>query len=74
MYRCRPTAYNFEQVVSYALLLDNVSLAAKVGHYLEQRRETLYVDDIQLERLRGRRPRQPRYIDPIRRDARFVPG
>jgi predicted transcriptional regulator of viral defense system len=61
-----------DQVVTYALLLDNAVVAAKVGYFLELHAEVLGVSIEQLERLKQHRPRQPRYMAGDRRHARFV--
>lgn len=63
---------NVDQVVTYALLLDNATVAAKVGYFLERHAEAVGVTGDQLDRLREHRPRQPRYIAGDRRHARFV--
>lgn len=59
------------QVVTYALLLDNAVVAAKVGYFLDQNRDALGVTDDQLDRLKQRRPRQPRYGAGDRAGSRF---
>jgi predicted transcriptional regulator of viral defense system len=64
---------NIDLAVSYALLLENAMVAAKVGYFLEQFAEPLGASEEQIQRLRERRPRQPRYAGGERRDARFVP-
>jgi predicted transcriptional regulator of viral defense system len=56
--------FDLEQVVAYALLLDNATTAAKVGFFLETHRKTLMVPDGPLARLRARRPVAPHYLDP----------
>ncbi len=55
--------YDIQQVVEYALLLQNATTAAKVGFFLEQHNEKLQVDDRQLDRLREIRSSQPHYMD-----------
>jgi predicted transcriptional regulator of viral defense system len=54
--------FDLDQVVEYALLLDNATTAAKVGFFLEQHKETLMADDAHLKPLRKLRPRQPHYL------------
>ena len=54
--------FDLDQVVEYALLLENATTAAKVGFFLEQHKETLMVDDAHLNPLRKLRPRQPHYL------------
>lgn len=56
--------YDLGVVVSYTLLLQNATTAAKVGFFLEQHREQLRVDEGQVARLREARPAQPRYLEP----------
>lgn len=65
--------FDLDQVVEYALLLGNATTVAKVGFYLEQRREALMVDDAHLKRLREHRPRKPHYLERNgRKPGRFV--
>jgi len=54
--------FDLDQVVRYALLLDNATIAAKVGFFLEQHREALMVEDAHLRLLRRRRPKKPHYL------------
>lgn len=54
---------NLEEVVRYALLLDNSTTVAKVGFYLEQNGERLMVDDSHLNRLRKKMPPTPRKME-----------
>lgn len=54
--------FDLDQVVEYALLLENATTAAKVGFFLEQHKEILMVDDAHLNPLRKLRPRQPHYL------------
>ena len=54
--------FDLDQVVEYALLLENATTAAKVGFFLEHHKETLMVDDAHLNPLRKLRPRQPHYL------------
>jgi len=56
--------FDLDQVVTYALLLDNATTAAKVGFFLQTHREALMVPDGPLGRLRERRPAAPHYLDP----------
>ena len=59
--------FNLDEVVAYALLLDNATTAARVGFFLEQHREILMVEDDHLKDLGQRCPRQPHYFDRSRR-------
>jgi predicted transcriptional regulator of viral defense system len=54
--------YGLDQVVEYALLLDNSTTIAKVGFFLEQHRDALMVGDEHLRALQKRRPKQPHYF------------
>lgn len=65
--------FDLDQVVNYALLLENATTAAKVGFYLEQHKETLMVEKAHLAPLRKLRSRQPHYlIRGKRNDCRWV--
>jgi predicted transcriptional regulator of viral defense system len=65
--------FDLDQVVEYALLLENATTTAKVGFFLEQHRETLMVDDVHLDPLRKLCPRQPHYLTRgKRRGCRWV--
>lgn len=55
--------FDLEIVVEYVRLCSQATLAAKVGFFLEQRRESLGVREETLARLRKMRPRQPHYLD-----------
>jgi predicted transcriptional regulator of viral defense system len=59
--------FDLEKVVEYALLLGNATTAAKVGYFLDQHRATLMVEDAHLAPLKKHRPRQPHYVDRVRR-------
>ena len=58
--------FDIDQVVEYALLLDNATTSAKVGFFFEQYREALMVEERHLRPLRDRRPQQPHYLDRTR--------
>lgn len=55
--------FDLDQVVAYALLLDNATAIGKVGWFLQLHRENLMVEEQHLAPLRARSPRQPRYVD-----------
>jgi predicted transcriptional regulator of viral defense system len=55
-------AVDVERVVRYALLLGNATTVAKVGFYLNKRRDVLGVDDASLAALQRHRPRRPHYL------------
>ena len=70
---------DLEQVIEYALLLDNATTVAKVGFFLEHRRDRLMVADGHLDALRKHRPRRPHYLfrnlfRNRRRDSGLVQG
>ena len=72
--------FDLDEVVEYALLLDNATTAAKVGFFLEQHRMSLLADERHLARLRAHRPKGKHYLDPAaprgsgsRRPGRLVP-
>jgi len=54
--------FKIEDVIRYALLLDNATTIAKVGFYLEQRQQELKVNSDQFEQLEARRPVSPHYF------------
>jgi len=60
--------FDLDMVLDYALLLNNSTTIAKVGLYLETRREELMVEERHLRRLREHRPKDTTYM--IRGDRR----
>ena len=54
---------DLDPILSYVHLRGEATLAAKVGFFLEQRRDTLRVPERVLTRLRRLRPQQPHYLD-----------
>lgn len=64
--------FKLDKVVSYTLLLDNATVAAKVGFFLEKRRESLFVTEDHLAPLRDHRPKQPHYLERSRREGVLV--
>jgi len=54
--------FDLDQVVEYALLLENATTIAKVGFFLEQHREELMVEDTHLQPLRKNLPKKPHYL------------
>ncbi len=64
--------FELDAVVKYTLLLGSALTTARVGFFLEQHRETLFVEDRHLHPLRARAPRQPRYLDRTREAGRLV--
>lgn len=65
--------FDLDAVLGYVRLRGQATLAAKVGFFLEQRREALGVREQILARLRRMRPRQPQYLD-RRLGGRIAPG
>lgn len=66
---------DLDKVVEYTILLGNATTVAKVGFFLEQRREILMVDNEHLRQLQAFRPLQPHYLDRHKRKSgRLVSG
>ena len=65
--------FELDRVVQYAFLLKNATTAARVGFFLEERRDVLVVDETHLARLRHHRPRRPHYLDRANRGGRLAP-
>ena len=63
---------DLEAVLAYALRLDSATTAARVGLFLEQHRERLFVEDTHLKRLATHAPKHPRYLDSSREPGRLV--
>lgn len=65
IWRCLESVefFDLDQVVEYALLLDNSTTIAKVGFFLEQHREPLMVEESHLLPLQKHKPRQPHYLE-----------
>jgi predicted transcriptional regulator of viral defense system len=63
--------FDLAAVIEHTLRRSAVT-AARVGFYLEQHREELFVEEGHLEALRERAPRQPRYLDVSREPGRLV--
>ena len=64
--------FDLEAVIGYALELDSATTAARVGLFLEQHRERLFVEDAHLGRLAARAPKDARYLDAGRTPGRLV--
>lgn len=64
--------FDLDAVLSYALALGTALTLARVGFFLEQHREQLFVEDKHLAPLRARAPKQPRYFDRTRETGRLV--
>lgn len=66
-------ALHVETVIDYALKLNNRTLIAKVGYFLEQRKGAFAVDDATLEPLIKLRPKSPQYLtDHQREKCQFI--
>jgi predicted transcriptional regulator of viral defense system len=64
--------FDLDAVLAYALALGSALTLARVGFFLEQHREQLFVEDRHLAPLRARAPKQPRYLDRTREPGRLV--
>jgi predicted transcriptional regulator of viral defense system len=54
---------NLDQVIKYALLLDNATTIAKVGFFLEVHCEQFKVEEKHLQQLEKFKPRQVNYLE-----------
>lgn len=52
-----------EELIEYTLALGNATTTAKVGFFLEQRKDKYSIDEQYLDRLEEHAPDQPRYMD-----------
>ena len=64
--------FDLDDVVAHALLRASALVAARVGFFLEQHRDSLFVEERHLVPLREKSPRQPRYLDRAREPGRLV--
>jgi predicted transcriptional regulator of viral defense system len=64
--------FDLSAVVEHTLERASALTTARVGFFLEQHREDLFVEDQHLETLREHAPRQPRYLDRKREAGRLV--
>lgn len=64
--------FDLEAVVSHTLRRSSSLLAARVGYFLEEHRDALFVENRHLDPLREKAPRQPLYIDRKREPGRLV--
>ena len=64
--------FDLEAIVTHALHRGSALTAARVGFFLEQHREELFVEERHLKGLREQAPRQPRYFDREREDGRLA--
>lgn len=64
--------FDLSAVVEHTLARGSALTTARVGFFLEQHREELFVEDQHLKVLHERAPRQPRYLDRKRETGRLV--
>jgi predicted transcriptional regulator of viral defense system len=64
--------FDLEAVVDHTLRRGSALTTARVGFFLEQHREELFVEERHLKALVGRAPRQPQYLDRKREPGRLV--
>ncbi|MBM3706557.1 MAG: transcriptional regulator [Actinobacteria bacterium] len=65
--------FDLDQVITYVLLLENNTTAAKVGFFLEEHKDSLMVEVKYLDKLKKLRPIKPHYLSRNRRkDCRLV--
>lgn len=63
--------FDLDAVISYTLALDTAVTAARVGFYLEQHGEALFVEDRHLKLLEAHRPSQNRYLGSSRESGKL---
>jgi predicted transcriptional regulator of viral defense system len=66
--------FDLDAVVAYALAVGSALTVARVGYFLQQHREALFVEERHLRPLRKRAPAQPRYLDSTRETGRLIKG
>jgi predicted transcriptional regulator of viral defense system len=64
--------FDLTAVVDHTLERGSALTTARVGFFLEQHREELFVEDQHLKALRDHAPRQPRYLDRKREAGRLM--
>jgi len=64
--------FDLAAVVEHTLKRDSATTTARVGFFLEQHREELFVEAQHLKALRAHVPRQPGYLDRKRESGRLV--
>ena len=64
--------FDLDAIITYTAALDSALTAARVGFFLEQHREELFVEERHLEALEHHRPAQTRYFDPTREPGELV--
>jgi predicted transcriptional regulator of viral defense system len=67
--------FDLDKVIEYSLMLENATTAAKVGFFLEQRRNALMVEEKHLDILRKHLPKSPHYMErKSKKPGRYVAG
>lgn len=61
--------FDLDKILEYAFLLDNATTIALVGFYLEQHQNELRVKESHLKQLEARRPKQPHYVDKLKKSS-----
>jgi predicted transcriptional regulator of viral defense system len=64
--------FDLAAVVAHAIERNSTLTSARVGFFLEQHREELFVEEQHLAALREHAPRQPQYLDRKREPGRLV--
>ena len=64
--------FDLDAVVEYTGPLGSALTAARVGFFLEQRRDALMVEEQHLDALAKLAPKQPRYFDATREPGRLI--
>jgi predicted transcriptional regulator of viral defense system len=64
--------FDLDAVITYTLALRSALTTARVGFFLEQHRESLFVEERHLELLEQHAPRQTRYLDRSREPGRLI--
>ena len=59
--------FDLDKVIGYTQLLNNATTAAKVGFFLDQHKEPLWVEDHHLEELKRLKPKSPHYMERSKR-------
>lgn len=66
--------FDLDAVLAYADALGSALTIARLGFFLEQHRDALFVEDRHLAPLRKRAPKQPRYLDSTRTKGQLDKG
>jgi predicted transcriptional regulator of viral defense system len=64
--------FDLDAVISYALQLESATTVARVGLFLQQHQERLFVENAHIARLASHAPEAPRYLDTTREPGRLV--